>query len=75
MDGIWKIAKGLSLFRISTLSKKAQDKEVEIKKLYETNKWWNYWKFQLHWHKLELVSQEVKLKGINPIQFLQINFT
>ena len=47
-----KSAKGLPPLRRSTLSKKAQDKEDEIKKLYEANKWCNDWKFQLYWNKL-----------------------
>ena len=25
------------------------------KKLYEANRWWNDWRFQLHWNKLEWV--------------------
>ena len=29
---------------------------MKLKKLYEANKWWNDWKFQLHWHKLEWVD-------------------
>ena len=41
-------------------------------KLYEANKWWNHWKFQLYWHNLEGVIQEVKSKGKNPIHFLQL---
>ena len=52
-----KSAKGIPPLRRSTLSKKAQDKEDKIKKLYEDNKWWNYWKFQLHWKKLEWVNK------------------
>ena len=51
-----KSAKGLPSFNISKLSKKAQDKGDEIKKLYEANKWWNDCKFQLHWNKLEWVN-------------------
>ena len=43
-----KSAKGLPPLRRSTLRKKVQDKEVEIKKLYEANKWWNDRKLQLH---------------------------
>ena len=38
---------------------------MEIKKLYEANSWWNYWKFQLHWNKLE---------WINPISLIKIFF-
>ena len=57
MDGIWKIYKGLPPLRRTKLSERAKDKEDEIYiKLYEANKWWNYWKFQLDWHKLELVN-------------------
>ena len=26
---------------------------MKLKKLYEDNKWWNDWKFQLHWNNLE----------------------
>ena len=44
-----KSAKGLPPLSRSKLIKKAQDKEDEIKKkLYQANKWWNDWKFQLH---------------------------
>ena len=51
---IEKSAKGLPPLKISKLSKKEQEKQDEIqKKLYEANKWWNDWKFQLHWNKLE----------------------
>ena len=48
-----KKAKGLPPLRISTISKKSQDKENEINKLYEANKWWNDRKSQLNWNKLE----------------------
>ena len=29
---------------------------MELKKPYEDNKWWNDWKIQLDWNKLEWVS-------------------
>ena len=29
---------------------------MKLKKLYEANQWWNDWKFQLHWNKLEWVN-------------------
>ena len=49
-----KSAKGLPPLSRTKLSKKLQEKQDEIqKKLYEANKWWNDWKFQLHWHKLK----------------------
>ena len=54
--------KGLPPLRRSKLSKKSQDKEDEIKKLYEDNKWWNDWKLQLHWHKLEWVNPRSQTK-------------
>ena len=57
-----KSAKGLPPLRRSTLSKKSQDKEDEIKKLYEANQWWNDWKFQLHWNKLEWVNPRSQIK-------------
>ena len=44
-----KSVKGLFPLRISTPSKKAQDKDDEMKqKLYESKKGWNDWKLQLH---------------------------
>ena len=58
-------SKGLPPLKISELSKTPQEKEDEIQKqLYEDNKWWNYWKFQLHWNKLEWV---------NPITIIKID--
>ena len=48
-----KIAQGLPPLRRTKLSKKSQEKQDGIqKKLHESNKWWNDWIFQLHWHKL-----------------------
>ena len=61
-----KIAKGLPPLRISILSKKAQDKEYEIEiYIYESNKWWNDWKFQSHWHNIEWVNPRSKIKRKN----------
>ena len=54
--------KGLPPLRISQLSKKSQDKEDHIKKKYEANKWWNYWRLQLHWYKIEWVHPRSKIK-------------
>ena len=49
------------------LSKKAQDRHDLIKKkLYEYNMWWNYWKFQLHWNKLEWVDPKSTPKRVKP---------
>ena len=61
-----KSAKGLPPLSRSTLSKKSQDKEDEIKKLYEANQWWNDWKLQLHWNKLEWVIPRSQIKRNKP---------
>ena len=60
-----KSAKGLPPPRRTKLSKKAQERQDE-KKLYESNKWWNYWKFQLHWHKMEWVDPKSTPKRDKP---------
>ena len=52
-----KSYKGIPPLRRTKLSKKAQENQYEIqKKLYEAHKWWNAWKFQLHWNNLEWVN-------------------
>ena len=48
-----KSAKELPPLRRTKLSKKQERKDEIKQKLYEANKWWNDWKFQLHWQKLE----------------------
>ena len=75
VDGIREIAKGLPPLSRPALSKKSQDKEDEIFSLYEANKWWNYWKFQLNWKNIEWVNPRCQTKGINPFQFLQEIFS
>ena len=65
-----KTSKGLPPLRRLRLSKKAQQREDEIKKLYEADKWWNGWRFQLHWPKLEWVNPRSKIKRKKPIWFL-----
>ena len=48
-----KCARGIPPLKRIKLSKKAQERHDYIqKKLYESNRWWNYWKFQLHCNKL-----------------------
>ena len=69
-----KSAKGLPLLRISTLSKKPQDKEDEIKKNYEANKWWNDWKLKLHWNKLEWVNPRSQTKSDKPFSVSSRSF-
>ena len=44
-----KCAKGLPLLKRTKVSKKAQERHDLIKnKLFQSNRWWNDWKFQLH---------------------------
>ena len=48
-----KIARGLPPLKITKLSKKEQERHnLILKKLYGSNRWWNDWKFQLHWNML-----------------------
>ena len=62
-----KSSKGLPLLNRSKLSKKPQEKQDDIKKkLYEDNKWWNDWKFQLHWNKREWVDPKYLIKRDKP---------
>ena len=43
------------------LIKKKKTKEDKIKeKLQKVNDHWNYWKFQLHWNKLEWVYPKTR---------------
>ena len=39
---------------------------MKFKKLYEANKWWNEWKFQLHWHKSEWLNPKSITKRDKP---------
>ena len=43
-----KSSKGIPPLNKRKLSKNIQEKEDEIKKLYEGNKWWNDRRFKLH---------------------------
>ena len=50
------------------LSKKSQERQDEIqKKLYEANRLWNYWRFQLHCNKLEWVDPKSNPKIVKPL--------
>ena len=54
-DGCYmgKSARGLPPSKRTKLSKKVQERrDVIQEKLYEANRWWNDWKFQLHWNNL-----------------------
>ena len=71
-----KSAKGLPPLRRTKLSEKAQEKQEEIQKyIYESNKWWNDWKFQLHCHKLDWVNPKSLTKRDKPYSVSSIFFT
>ena len=51
-----KNAKGLPQLKRSKISKKHKIRRMKLIKLYEADKWWNDWKFQLHWKNLQWVA-------------------
>ena len=53
--GIWKkISENLPPLKKKKLIKKSQENMDEIKiNLHKANQYWNDWKFQIHWNKLE----------------------
>ena len=62
-----KFEKGLPPLKRTKLSKEAQERHDLIKnKLYESNRWWNDWKFQLHWNMLEWVDPKPTPKRVKP---------
>ena len=62
-----KSARGLPPLKRKKLSKKAHERQDVIeKKLYEANRWWNDWKSQLHWNKLEWVDPVSTPKRVKP---------
>ena len=62
-----KCARGIPPSKRRKLSKKAQERHDYIqKKLYESNRWWNDWKLQLHWNKLEWADPESTPKIVKP---------
>ena len=62
-----KSARGLPPLKRKKLSKKAQERQDVIqKKLYESNRWWNDWRLQLHWNKLEWVDPKYAPKRVKP---------
>ena len=70
IGGGWYLAKGargLPPLKRTKLIKKAQERQDYIqKKLYESNRWWNDWRFQLHWKKLEWVDPKSTPKIFKP---------
>ena len=62
-----KSARGLPPLKRTKLSKKAQERQDVIqKKLYKANRWWNDWKSQLQWNKLEWVDLKSNPKRVKP---------
>ena len=62
-----KSARGLPPLKLTKLSKKSQERKNYIqKKLFEANRWWNDWKFQLHCNKLEWVDIKSTPKRVKP---------
>ena len=60
-----KSARGLPPLKRTKPGKKAQERQDYIqKKLYEANRRWNDWKFQLHWNKLEWVDSKYTPKRV-----------
>ena len=52
-----KLSQKLPPLTKSKLSEKTQKEENKIKRrLTEANQYWNYWKFQIYWNKLEWVN-------------------
>ena len=62
-----KCAKGLPPLNRTKLSKKEQERHDIIRnKLFQSNMWWNDWKFQLHWNMLEWVDPKSTSKRVKP---------
>ena len=62
-----KSARRLTPLKRTKLIKKAQERQDYIQnKLHESNRWWNDWKFQLHWNKLEWVDPKYTPKTVKP---------
>ena len=77
IDGGWymgKSAKGLTLLRRSTLIKQHNIRRMKLIKLYEADKWWNDWKFQLHWQNLEWVNPRSQIKRNKPFSVSSYKF-
>ena len=70
-----KSAKGLPPLKRKKPSKKTQERQDEIQnKLYEANRLWNDWKFQLHWNKLEWVYPKSNPKRVKPFSVSSKSF-
>ena len=62
-----KCEKGLPPLKRTKLSKKAKERDDLIKnRNFQSNWWWNDWKFQLHWNMLEWVDPKSTPKRVEP---------
>ena len=62
-----KIARVLPPLKRTILSKKAQERQDVIqKKLFEANRWWNDWRFQLYLNNIEWVYPKYNPKRVKP---------
>ena len=60
-----KSARGLPPLKKAKLSKTSQERQDEIQnKLYESNNWWDDWKFQLHRNNFEWVDPKYNPKRV-----------
>ena len=70
-----KMSKGTPTLEGKQISKKAQKThDIIINKLFQSNIWWNDWKFQLHWNMIEWVDLKSTPKRVKPFQFLQKSY-
>ena len=70
-----KSARGLPPLNRTKLSKKAQERQDCIQmKLYEANRCWNDWRFQLHRNKLEWVDPKSTPKIVKPFSVSSKSF-
>ena len=70
-----KSARGIPPLMRTKLSKKTQERQEAIQnKLYEDNRWWNDWKFQLNWNKLEWVDPKSNPKRVKPFSASSKNY-
>ena len=65
---------GLTSLKRTKLSKKAQERHDFIFKMYQSNRWWNDWKFQLYWNKLEWVDPKSTPKRVKPFSLISKKF-
>ena len=70
-----KMCKRTTTIEEKKLSKRAQERHDLIKnKLFQSNMWWNDWKFQLHWNMIEWVDPKSTPKTVKPFSVSSINF-